>query len=237
MRITRRNKNNRNINITNTDTRNRNKNNRRNKYTYTYHNKINDRTINAIKNTNRIRKNNLRQERVMSMMTLHINNDFDLQSILDNIKKNLNNEAKIHDSIVTNTVGYIGTIRNIGETNIITNSLTGTIILPKNKNRVFGNFNLGNVNPQTETYFLKRGTGAALLRHVIDDLRRNSNITTLILHANHPNLEKFYERFGFEVFPEPVIMLELDGLFYYYGYDTDGKTLSKQSGRMMYLHL
>ncbi len=155
---------------------------------FTLRGPLNKTLKNKLKNKSSKILNDLNTHRNLSKLYLTLNDASETKEILESartVKYDLKGPAV-----------QIALLHNKINTNIITNSHSGTYITLKNKNTYFNNIG----NPITFSgksgYFLKKGSGAKLLKYVINK-QKEQGVKTIFVHPENKELEKYYEEFGF----------------------------------------
>jgi hypothetical protein len=120
----------------------------------------------------------------------------------------------------------IAVLYNNLNTNILTNSKSGTYITLKNKDTHFNNIGTPIKFGSKIGHFLRRGSGSKLLLHVINE-QRNAGVKTLFVHPDNKELEKYYSKFGFKTLLKVPFNLNRPKFFYE----------SSGYGHLMYLEL
>ena len=85
-------------------------------------------------------------------------------------------------------------IRNKFDGSFKSNPNTSSSLTESEKKEVFGNSNIGPKNPETEKFFLKKGTGNVLIPFYIEDARKRG-IKTILLEAVNNKLVEYYSKF------------------------------------------
>jgi hypothetical protein len=234
MHITRRNNKNRSTNLSNANINRIPANTSR--LNYAYSNSINPNIISILPNSkfNKTKKNTLKRNRVLTIANLGLPSDPTVKSLIENINIDIVNMGILGENP---RVAYLDILMNKWDNNINAHPNIGTVILNSKKRELVGNYNLGPLNPEYKKYFINKGSGKVLLTAIINDLRENSDITTLIIHPANKNLEKYYKsNFNFKPFPNKVILIpeikNNDGSVIPPSYYGDGS-----SGDLLYLHL
>lgn len=162
---------------------------------YRLYNKINDDIREILKH--KLQTNHVNQERELSNVFVVFNQEHEFIKIINNI----NNSGNINKSLLIGNICYIMYIANIWKSDIISNPKHGTFLREYQKN-ILKNIKLKR-NPETKFYFLKSGSGGILLQNILEDLKEEG-YNTIILQATSDNLVKYYQRFGFILFPEKI---------------------------------
>ena len=92
----------------------------------------------------------------------------------------------------------IAYISNNLDRNILSNSKRGTYIKVENKNKYFKNIGNPISLSSKSGYFLRKGAGSILMKHVIKDMN-DKGIKTILVHPLKKELEKYYSSFGFKI--------------------------------------
>jgi hypothetical protein len=202
--------------------------------TFKYKNTINNDIQKQLLKVYTNKKNNLSLPRQFSFARIELNGFSETDSLIKKLQsvKNINKY-----NFNFSKFAYLPILKNKNDKqdknniNITKSQNTGTYFTKTNKNTIFPSLNLGPVNPEKQTYFLKKGSGSILLNEIIRYLK-NKDIKTLFLHATTPDLVPYYEKNGFHVFNEDVLMFEpLDE------YDSPIYYGDQNSGPLMYMNL
>ena len=194
---------------------------------FKYTNTINNNIQKKLSNVYTTNKNNLSSPRVLSAATIHLTGSVEGNELIEKLKKV--DKSKI-SHLNFDKFAYLGIIRNLNDKNIKNSKKTGTYLNKTTKNTNFPTLDLGKVNPETNNYFIKKGSGALLINEIIKKLKA-IGIKTVFLHAANPNLIPYYKKFGFDVFNAQVFMIEPSEYYpaVYYG--------EQGSGPLMYMNL
>ena len=125
-------------------------------------------------------------------------------------------------------IAYLAIIKNSTDKDIPTSRSEGSFVSENNKQITFNQLDLGKKNPETNLYYLKKGSGSILLQEVINDLKIKG-IKTIILQAAKPDLVPYYEKHNFIVIQEQIPLFVFDDSVVYYG--------DQSSGPLMYRNL
>ena len=158
--------------------------------------------------------NNFNKERNLTTLTvLKEDNEETIELI---------NKIKYVKSDIQLPVAVISVVYNFLEKNILSNSIRGTFISPKNKNKYFNNIGRKIGFGGRNGYFLRKGAGKKLIEYVLDDLRIRG-IKTVFIHPLNKDLENYYKSMGFiSILNVPY---NIENNRRYYGRGSDGNIM------------
>lgn len=128
----------------------------------------------------------------------------------------------------TGPFAYIPIVTNNWDGSFTNRPNITTSVTEEEKDAIFGTANIGKIHPEKLRYFLKSGTGKALIDHAIEKCKARG-IKTILLHAANKDLVSYYAKFGFK---------EISGVPMYESGEADGAVFgSGSTGPIMKLDI
>lgn len=167
--------------------------NRNNHRIYTLKNTLNANILSKILSTSSLSTNEkTKRERNVAFINVAKNSTGETEDFIKAVKSSPN-----ATEILKSPIEYLSMIRNKFDGSFKSNPNTSSSLTESEKKEVFGNSNIGPKNPETEKYFLKKGTGNVLIPFYIEDARKRG-IKTILLQAVNNKLVEYYSKFGFK---------------------------------------
>lgn len=168
--------------------------NRKNHLIYTLKNTLNANILSKILPTSSLHTNEkTRRERNVAFINVAKNSTGETADFIGAVSSSPN-----ASEILKSPIEYLSMIRNKFDGSFKNNPNTSSSLTESEKREIFGNSNIGPKNPETEKYFLKKGTGNILIPFYIEDARKRG-IKTILLEAVNNKLVEYYSKFGFKI--------------------------------------